>query len=264
MNIVKRELRANLKSMLIFIGALAFLIGVWMIEYKSFANSPEMAKLLAAFPQGLLAALGLQDMSLTSLNGFIGSISLYIYLLLAIQAALLGSYIISKEESNKTAEFLYCMPVTRLRVIFTKTIAAIIMIISLNLTTLSSMLISTLTYEKTPDFYKFITLIFLSSFIISMIFLSIGMAISAISKTHKKSQNITIAILMTTFSISSLIAMIKSLEIFKFLSPFSYFKSSDIINNLSLSPIYLTISALIIICGLTITFTIYPKKDICV
>ncbi len=60
MNIVKRELRSNLKSLVILMVSIAFIVTVWMIEYKSFANSPEIAEFMAALPQGLLGVLGMK------------------------------------------------------------------------------------------------------------------------------------------------------------------------------------------------------------
>ena len=120
MNIVNRELKANLKSLIIWSIAVAFLVLVWMIEFESFANNPYIDDFIKSMPQGLLNAVGMSNLDLRSLEGFIGTISLYLYLLLGIHSVLLGSSIISKEERDKTAEYLFTLPISREKVICSK------------------------------------------------------------------------------------------------------------------------------------------------
>lgn len=262
MNIVKRELRSNLKSMIIWSIAIAFLVTVWMIEYESFAGNPALNDFMAAMPQGMLSALGMQDLTLGSLNGFIGSITLYLYLLLGMQAVLLGSSIILKEERDRTAEYLFTLPISRRKVIVGKTISAIINLIILNIITLSSMILSTMSYDKREDYYSFIGIVFVSIFIIQMIFLSIGMFVSAINKRHKKSASISVGILMITFLISSLINMVDSVDFLKYITPFKYFDTSYILNEMRLEPIYIVLSIVIIVAGIGGTLIFYPKRDL--
>ena len=262
MNIVKRELRSNLKSMIIWSIAIALLVSVWMIEYESFAGNPAMDEFLASMPQGMLAALGMQDFTLGNLNGYVGSISLYLYLLLGMQAILLGSSIISKEERDRTAEYLFTLPISRSKVIVGKTISAIINLTILNIVTLISMILSTMSYDKEGSFYSFIGIIFVSIFIIQMIFLSIGMFVSSVNKRYKKSANISVAILMITFLISSLINMVDSVDFLKYITPFKYFDTSYILSEMRLEPIYIVLSILIIVAGIGGTLIFYPKRDL--
>lgn len=262
MNIVKREIKANIKSLLIWSVSMAFLVTIWMIEYESFAKNPAINDFMAAMPQEMLAILGMKDFSLASLNGFIGSISLYLYLLLGIQAVLLGSSLIAKEERDRTAEYLFSLPVSRRKILVGKMISAIINIILLNLVTLSSLLLSTLTYDRGEDFYRFIGITFIALLIIQMIFLSIGMFVAAINENFKQSGNIAVGILMGAFLISSLINVVERLEFLKYITPFKYFETAYLMNELSLEPIYLILSLVIILIGISGTFIFYPKRDL--
>lgn len=262
MNIVKRELRSNLKSMIIWSVAIVLLVSVWMIEYESFAENPAIDDFMEAIPQGMLSALGMQDFTLGSLNGYIGSISLYLYLLLGMQAILLGSSIISKEERDRTAEYLFTLPISRRKVIVGKTISAIINLVILNIITLISMILTTMSYDKGEDYYSFIGITFVSIFIIQMIFLSIGMFVSSVNKRHKKSANISVGILIVTFLISSLINMVDSVDFLKYITPFKYFDTSYILNEMRLELTYIVISILIIVAGIGGTFIFYPKRDL--
>lgn len=262
MNIVKRELKANLKSVLIWGVAIGFLVIVWMIEYESFADNPAINDLMASLPEEMLALLGMNDFTLSSLNGFIGSIFLYLYLLLGLQAVLLGSSILAKEERDRTAEYLFSQPVSRKRVLAMKVIAALIQLVFLNLLTLAAMLFSTMNVLKGEDFYSFIALSFMALFIIQMIFLSIGMLLSSLSPDYKKSGNISLGLLMGTFLLSSLMNTVDQLDFLKYITPFKYFESSYLMNEMRLEPIYLFLSFLIIVISLTASFIFYPKRDL--
>lgn len=262
MNIVKRELRSNLKSTIVWSASMVFLVFVWMIEYESFANNPQINDLLDSMPQGLLEIFGMGNMTLSSLGGFISAIGLYLYLLLGIQAVLLGSSIISKEERDRTAEYLFTLPISRKRIIKSKLLAAIINLIILNLVTLAITIVTSMNYEKDQGFYKFIGLLFLSIFMVQMIFLSIGMVIASINKNHKKSGNISVTILMLTFIISSLINIVDKVDFLKYVTPFKYFDLDLLLIEKRVEPIFLVLSILIIGGGIGGSFIFYPKRDL--
>ncbi len=262
MNIIKRELRANLKSMIIWSIAIAFLVLIWMIEFESFANNPFIDDFMNSIPKGVLSAMGMSNLDISSLDGFIGTISMYLYLLLGIQAVLLGSNIISKEERDKTAEYLFALPVSRKKIISSKIISAIINLIVLNIVTVGSMIVSTLNYDKKEGFYSFIALLFLGVFMIQLIFLSIGLLVASVNKRYKKSGNVSVIILMVTFLLASLINMVESIDFLKYLTPFKYFDSSYILNQKSLEPVFIIISIAIIISGIGGTLLFYPKRDL--
>ena len=262
MNIVKRELRSNLKSMIIWSLAIGFLVTVWMIEFEAFAGNPAIDEFMKSMPQGVLAAMGMGEADFASLEGFISAIFLYIYLILGIQAVFLGSSIISKEERDKTAEYLFSLPISRPKIIKGKITSAIINLFILNIVALVALVLSTTNYERSEDFYLFIALSNLAVFIIQMIFLSIGMLVASVNKRYKKSGNISITILMISFSISSLMNMVDSLDFLKYITPFKFFDSSYILKELRLEPISIVISLLIIVCGIGGTLIFYPRRDL--
>lgn len=262
MNIIKRELQANLKSMLLWSIGIIFLIVVWMIEFESFASNPAINDFMGALPSGLLSAMGMKDLTLTNLEGFIGTIVLYLYLLLGIQAILLGSTLLSKEEKEKTAEFLFAFPITRKFVILHKTLAAIIQLIILNGVGATAVFISTWTYEKGANFNQYIALIFIAVLLIQLLFFSVGLFVSSINKQYKITGNIAVGILMVTFLLSSLISMVEQLDFLRFLTPFQYHNGATILTTLSLEPLYVVLSLVIIIASLVGTFIVYPKRDL--
>ena len=116
MNIFLRELKANLKSLLIWSVIIGLLIMMAVAKFSAFAGDPEMLKMLDAMPPALLDALNMRAFNLTTLTGFYGIMFIYFGLMGAIAAAMWGSDIISKEERDKTVEFSLVLPVSRSRV----------------------------------------------------------------------------------------------------------------------------------------------------
>ena len=126
MNIFLRELKANLKSLLIWSAIIAVLIMMAVAKFSAFAGDPETLKMLDSMPQVLLDALSMRGFNLTTLSGFYGVMFIYFGLMGAIAAAMWGSDIISKEERDKTVEFSLVLPVSRSKVITAKALAALV------------------------------------------------------------------------------------------------------------------------------------------
>ncbi|MDN4075082.1 ABC transporter permease subunit [Fictibacillus terranigra] len=114
MNIFLHELKVNRKSMLIWAFALAAVTVLFFSIYPSVEkDGDQFIKVLQNYPEGVLKALGVQISTITSLLGFYSYFFLYVMLCGAIQAMNLGTGILSKEVSGKTAEFILTKPVTR-------------------------------------------------------------------------------------------------------------------------------------------------------
>jgi ABC-type transport system involved in multi-copper enzyme maturation permease subunit len=69
----------------------------------------------------------------------------------------------SKEERDKTVEFFMTLPISRVQVISSKLIAAVILNIILNLVTLAAIILSTVQYDKIDDYTKYLTLLMKSA-----------------------------------------------------------------------------------------------------
>ncbi|MBN1139998.1 MAG: ABC transporter permease subunit, partial [Anaerolineae bacterium] len=113
MNIFVRELKANLKSLIIWSVIVILFIVMGVSKFSAYYNNPEMLAIFDAMPPQLVKAMEFEALDLTTLNGFIGLMFTYYALLLGIAATMWGSDVISKEERDKTVEFALTLPVTR-------------------------------------------------------------------------------------------------------------------------------------------------------
>lgn len=261
MNIIKRELKANLKSFLIWLIPLSIVMYVATIEFETYAGNQEILDAMASF-EVLFQALGASVSDITTPEGFITILSLYIYLPLSIYSGLLGSNIISKEEKDKTAEYLFTLPVKRDQVIFSKMIVSLFYSLLFNILLLSIVCVSYLRFERSDQYFSFLFNLSIGVFLTQIIFLGLGMVLSSALKEYKKSGGITIAVLISTFMLSILITMVDGkLDFIKFLIPFQYFQANDMLTG-DFNLIYVFISIIVFIATTLSTFIFYKKRDL--
>ena len=129
MNIVYRELRANLKSYIIWMVSLLLLFVAVSTEFAAFKDNPEIIDALDGF-DAFYQALGISISNMGTPEGYISMMSIYLYVPIAIYSALLGSSIISKEERAKTAEYLFTLPIKREAVLRSKIIVGFFYVLS--------------------------------------------------------------------------------------------------------------------------------------
>ena len=178
MNILKRELKANLKSFLIWFIPLSLIMYIVTFEFESFYGNAELIDSFASF-EFLFQALGVSISNITTPEGYISLLSLYIYLPLTIYSGLLGSDIISKEEKNKTAEYLFSLPVKRQKVIGSKLIVALIYSLLINVLLLLVVCLSYLRFDRSSNYFTFLFNMSIGVFLTQLIFLGLGMVLSA-------------------------------------------------------------------------------------
>ena len=262
MNIFLRELKANLKSLLIWSAIIAVLIMMAVAKFSAFAGDPETLKMLDSMPQVLLDALSMRGFNLTTLSGFYGVMFIYFGLMGAIAAAMWGSDIISKEERDKTVEFSLVLPVSRSKVITAKALAALVNSIAFVLITWAVSLVMVRSYNPDPAFHAFLGLEMRAMFAIELIFLAIGLLLGCAMKQYKRAGSTAVAIILATYFMSIMSGMQEKLDFLKYFTPFKYFDAGELFRSGTMNGTYLLISAAIIVISLAAAYWIYNKLDL--
>jgi ABC-2 type transport system permease protein len=262
MNIFIRELKANLKSLVIWSVIIALLILVGVAKFSAYFNNPEMLAILNALPAAVIDAMSLRAFNLTTLSGFYGIMFIYFGLMGGIAAAMWGSDIISKEERDKTVEFSLVLPVSRSRVITAKALAALVNCIVFVLITWGVSYAAAQQFHPDPSFNKLLTLEMEGMFIIELIFLALGLLLGCAMKQFKRSGNIAIAIILGTYFLSVFSGMQANLDFLKYFSPFKYFDAGVIIHSGKLDPMYMLLSAAIVAVCVIAAYWVYNKRDL--
>ncbi len=262
MNIFIRELKANLKSLVIWSVIIALLIMMTLAKYSAFAGDPEMLKMLDSMPPALLDALSMRAFNLTTLSGFYGVMLIYFGLMGAIAAAMWGSDIISKEERDKTVEYSLVLPVSRSRVITAKALAALVNCIAFVLITWGVTLVAVRSYHPDQAFHDFLALEMQAMFVIELIFLAIGLLLGCAMKQYKLSGSTAVAIILVTYFMSILSSMQEKLDFLKYITPFKYFDAGELLRSGKMDGTYLLLSATIIIVSVAAAYWMYNRRDL--
>lgn len=262
MNIFVRELKANLKSLIIWIVILALMIMIAVAKFSAFAGNPDMLKMLDALPKALLDAFSMRAFNLTTLSGFYGLMFIYFGLMGAIAAAMWGSDIISKEERDKTVEFSLVLPVSRSRVITAKALAALVNCIVFVLVTWAVSLVAVQSYQPDQAFYSFLRLEMAAMFVIELIFLALGLVLGCAMKQYKRSASTAVAIILVTYFLSIISTIQANLDFLKYFSPFRYFDAGVLFRSGRLDGMYLALSAAIIAVCVAVAYLAYNRRDL--
>jgi ABC-2 type transport system permease protein len=265
MNLFLRELRAHRKSLLFWCIGMMFLVFTSMVKYANLqASGQSISGLLDQFPHAVKVIFGINGFDLSSISGYYGVMYLYIALAATIHALLLGTEIITKEERDKTAEFLFVKPLSRAKIITTKLSAGVSNVLIVTLVTLVTSVVTVRYYNTGESITNDILLLMGGLLFLQLIFFFVGFTTAAVSKKPKQAASLATAALLITFILPFVVALNDRLTILSFLSPFEYFDAKSILANGNLSIGYVVVS-IALICTLTATtYVAYRNRDLTV
>ena len=262
MNIFFRELKANLRSLLIWGGIVILFVVLGFTEFSAYEGNPEMLAILDSLPPAMLAAFNFEAFNLTTVTGFFGVMFTYFGLILSIAAAMWGSDIISKEERDKTVEFFLTLPVTRSRVVTAKIFAALVNCVALLLITWGAVIAGAAQYQPDNEFYNFLSLSMLALFIMQLIFLAVGIFLGCAMKQYKRASSVAVAILLGTYFMSIISGLNENLEFLKYFSPFKYFNPVKLLQESSIDLTFIWLSAGIVAVLIVGAYVTYSRRDL--
>jgi ABC-2 type transport system permease protein len=262
MNIFLRELKANLKSLLIWGVIIILFSSVGFSKFSAYEGNPEMLAILKDMPQAFVEMLNLNAFNLTTVTGFLGAMFSYFALLLSVAAIMWGSDIITKEERDKTVEFSLTLPVTRSKLITAKTLAAMINCIGLLFITWGITLVNAAKYQPDREFYRFLSLLVLALFIMEMIFLAIGIFLGCAMKRYKLASSVAVSLILGTYFLSIIAGLNKNLDFLKYFSPFRYFNPVQLLRESKIELTFVLLSVGIIALSLVGAYLSYAKRDL--
>lgn len=260
MNIIKHELKSNLKGAIIWVVSLGLIFFAASFEYEVFAESEEIANVMEQFDFLFKALIG-ASVDITSPEGYLSLLSLYIYLPLAIYSGLLGSNLISKEERDKTAEYLFTLPVKREKVLFGKLTVGIFYSIVVNIVLLTITYFSFGRLGTSDSYNQFVVNLSVGVLLTQFIFFSLGAVLSALLTQYKKSGSITLGILMGSYMASILIGLTDKVDFLKYITPFKYFDVDKMLNN-DWQFVFIFLMLVIVSSSIYGVFYFYKKRDL--
>lgn len=262
MNIFLRELKSRRKSIFFWSVGMFFLVASGMNKFSGFEKSGQATKVFKAFPKALSAAFGVSNVNLNTAIGWFAMLFMYLVVMTAIHASLLGAGVLAEEEQDKTAEFLFSKPISRASVITRKLLAALTFVFILNIATLVSSITLVAAFNKGPSANKEILLMMVGMFVIQIIFMVIGTTAAAIVRKPKYAAPAASGIMFATFFLSIWLDITDKLPNLKYLTPFKYFDAKIIAKKSALDPVFIAISIVIIGVMVAATYYFYEIRDL--
>ena len=260
MTIMRHELKLARLSMLIWTGAIAFLLAVSIYLFPEMKGQMDGMNEVFASMGSFTAAFGMDRLNFGTLVGYYAiECGNVLGLGGAFFASLCGAGMLSKEEKDGTAEFLLTHPVSRIRVIAEKLLAVLVQITVLNLVIYGVSAASMLAVgEEVP--WKELNLLHLAYYLMQMELGCICFGISAFMKRGSMGAGIGVAAMM--YMVNLLANITESVEFLKYITPFGYCDGADLVTSGKLDAVLVSIGMAIGIAGIAAAFIRYTKKDI--
>lgn len=267
MNVLKIEIKSQFKGLVVWTISVAAMFIMFIAFFPSMKNS-QMQQLVGAkldsMPKAMLQAFNLDVLpNFTDLLQYFAYCAQYLTMAGSIYASILGVSSLIKEESEGTIEFLYAKPVCRSSIVTSKLIADILLLLCFNLILFLTCSFSC--FAVAPKGYSFISklsLIFISGFIIEIIYFSIGFALSTIIASLRQSTSCALGIFFITYVLGIFSGVIEKLDFLKYFSPYKYILPNEVIKKgYALNSSYILLTFLIITVSLLFTYFKYNRKD---
>lgn len=264
MPIYLREISSNKKSFFIWIVILILFNLMTFSVYPSFASEAEnIEQLIKSYPEAFIKIFGVDRLDITKILHFFGmEIYLFITLLGSIYSMILGSGIISKEEDDKTIEFLIAKPVSREKIVTSKALSVLSYILFFNVILFIADF-GILEVFKTNEFnIKLYILLSVSAFLLHLTFAALGLFISIFITKARVLMSVSLGIVIGTYFLGLASSLSERLNILKYVSPFKYVDATSIITSAKIDYKYLIIMGSIISISVIGTYLFYHRKDI--
>ena len=260
MTLVKHELRQGKTSALVWTASIGFLLAVCIFLFPEMKGQMDSVNDVFASMGSFSEAFGMDRLNFGTLIGFYavecGNI---LGLGGAFYASLCAAGILSKEEKNKTAEFLLTHPVSRKRIITEKLIAVLIQITAMDII-IYAVSVGSIAAIGEASPWKEISLLHLAYYLLQIELAGICFGISAFFRKGSTGIGLGIASMMYFLNLIANIADIA--EFLKYITPFGYCDGADIVSTGKLDGVMVAVGAAIGMCGIIFAYMKYTNKDI--
>lgn len=260
MTICKHELRQGWMPLLIWTAAICGMLGLCILIFPDMAS--DMGDIGAMFSDmgSFSAAFGMDRINFGEFIGFYGvECGNVVGLGGAFFAALIGISSLAKEEKEHTAEFLLTHPISRARVVFEKLIAVILQVVFLNLV-VAAVTWAGIAIIGEEVSAKTMARLLAAYFIMQLETAAITFGISAFMRRGSIGAGLGLAAMFYFMNIAA--NLTEKAQALKYITPFGYTDSADIIANGALNKEYLFVGVAIALAGIAAAFWRYTKKDI--
>ena len=241
---IKRELKYNFKSFLIWTIITLVIFLVVFLVYPSITNSDNikmMDEMMKLFPPEVLKAFNMDIASIDTAYGRLKTEGyIFVLLITGCYGAILGTNILLKEENDKTIEYLNSLPIKRNNIVINKTIVGLIYIIILII------LLGIFNYiglSLSGDFdKKQYLLLSMTPLFPTILTYFICLFLSTLTHKSKKMLGVSLGFVLISYILQTISTISESVEFLKYFSVFTLADTRNIITKTTLNPTMILIT----------------------
>ena len=260
MTLLLHEIKRNRLSLIIWSMAISFMLGICILIYPEMKSEMQEVTDIFANMGSFTDAFGMNQVSFGEFKGYFAvECGNVLGLGGAIFAAILGVTALSKEERDRTAELLLTHPISRVRVVTEKLIAACVQVVILNLAVaIITVLCILIVGEKISAYTMFILLLAYLLLQIEITCVTFGIS----SLLSGGGIGIGLGASIGLYFLNIVANLTKELKFIKYITPFGFADGSDIVARNALRVEYLAVGAIITAAFIILSYFHYSKKDI--
>lgn len=260
MTLVRHELKQGRTAFLIWTAAVGGLLAVCVFLFPEMKGEMEGVSDIFSSMGSFTAAFGMDRLNFGTLTGFYAvECGNVLGLGGAFFASLCAVGILSKEEKERTAEFLLAHPVSRRQIIAEKLAAVLVQVTAMNLIIYAVSLGSIAAVGETVP-WKEINLLHLAYYLLQLELAGICFGISAFMRKGTVGTGLGIAAVMYFLNLIANIA--EPAEFLKYITPFGFCEGADIVADGSLDGKLVAIGMAVGLIGVIAAYVKYSRKDI--
>lgn len=262
MTVFAHEMRQNCRMLVIWTLVIGGMIAVCMAMFPEMeAQSADLNEMFASM--GVFTeAFGMDRLSIGEPMGFFGvEVGSVLGIGGAFFAAYLGIRMLSKEETEHTAEFLLTHPVSRFSVAAQKLAAVVACIVILNVACAACSIASFAMVDAAIDWEPF-WLFCAAELLMQLEIACVCFALSAFIGRGSIGVGLGFAALLYFLNIVT--SLSDKVDWLRFVTPFAYADAASIIPNAALDETLVGLGVLYAVVALVIAVSVYARKDIAV
>lgn len=263
MMIYKREMKRNLKGLIIWSVVLCGLVLMMMSVYPSFAEDAQaMENMLTLFPEPLQNMFGMDTLSLGTFTGFYGvEVHLINTLVGSVYAALLAAGILAKEENDQTAEFLLSKPVSRTEVTGQKMAAVLTNLFVLNVLIAATSFACTGFTDEAVEM-DILALYMVATFLLHVTIASISFLLSSLMRRNRSIVSLALGVVFLSYALHIMAGLSSQFDVLGHVSVFSYVDAASIARDGALDSTYIIVTVAASLLCIAGAIGYYRNKDI--
>ncbi len=263
-NLIKTELKRDTKIFLIVTLSLTGFFCITLSMYSVMKESMmDIASLYSSMSPAIMKAINFSDGQWNHVLGFYSTyFGYYIPLMAGAYSIFLGVSILSREEQNKTAEFLLAKPISRKEVISSKLSVLIFFIFLLNLTVWLNGVLWTGFISGFKETFVQISILHTYGLFICIFFGVLGFFITVLMKRAKAIIGPAIGIVMFMFMFDMIIRITDKAQFLLYLTPYKYMNVNVMPEDYNMEWWRPGVMAAASVALILLSYLFYKKKDI--